>query len=78
MSNNSYPYFATHPTNNDIINRLQVGADYENLKDAIQENIAQLAKGYYTRDKILSIEEYCLNFRESNKELLDSLEKLKK
>jgi hypothetical protein len=73
MSNNSYPYFTTHQTNNAIINRLQVGADYENLEDAIKENIAQLAKGYYTRDKILSIEEYCLNFRKSNKELLEEL-----
>jgi ABC-type cobalamin transport system ATPase subunit len=73
MSNNSYHYFARHQTNNAIINRLQAVADYENLEDAIQEKIAQLAKGYYARDKILSIEEYCLKLIESNKELLEEL-----
>ncbi|WP_339882288.1 BT4734/BF3469 family protein [Polaribacter vadi] len=73
MSNNSYHYFATHQTNNDIINRLKAGADYENLEDGIQEKITQLVKGYYTRDKSLSFEEYCLRFIESNKELLEGL-----
>ena len=73
MSNNSYHFFATHQTNNDIINRLKAGADYENLEDVIQEKIAQLVEGYYARDKSLSIEEYSLSFIESNKELLEEL-----
>lgn len=73
MRNNSYYYFATHLTNNNVIKRLKAGADYENLDGAIQEKIKQLAKDSYNRDKSLSIKEYCLDFIESNKEHLEEL-----
>ncbi len=73
MRNNSYYYFATHLTNNNVIKRLKAGADYENLDGAIQEKIKHLPQGYYKRDKNLSIKEYCLDFIESNKEHLEEL-----
>jgi hypothetical protein len=73
MRNNSYYYFATQLTNNNVIKRLKAGADYENLDGAIQEKTKQLAKDSYKRDKNLSIKEYCLDFIESNKEHLEEL-----
>lgn len=73
MSDRSYYYFATHSTNNNIIRRLQAGADYENLDSTIQDKIKILANGYYSREKDLSINEYCLNFIERNKKPLEEL-----
>jgi len=73
MSNNSYHYFASHLTNSDVCKRINAGSDYENLDVPIQEKITQLVKGFYTRDKSLSIEGYCLHFIKSNKKLLEEL-----
>ncbi|WP_439133085.1 BT4734/BF3469 family protein, partial [Polaribacter sp.] len=75
MRDNNYHYFATHLTNNDVFNRIKAGSDFENLEDAIKGKISELVKGVYPKDKsvYVPIEKYCLNFIESNKELLKEL-----